>query len=392
MKRFEPMNHTPQTQACLPLAGLETPALLLDETRMRRNIARMRTQLQGLGVSFRPHVKTNKSMDVTRLLMDSATGPITVSTLKEADYFAARGVRDILYAVCIAPNKFAHALQLMRSGVRLSIILDSMETAGLLVAFAQANGACFEVLIEIDSDGHRSGLAPDAPELVPIGGYLQQAGMVVKGVMTHAGSSYDSSTLDGVRAVAEQERAAVVTAAQRLRAAGVACPVVSVGSTPTALFAQHLEGVTEVRAGVFVFFDLVMAGIQVCTLDELALSVLATVIGHQADKGWTLIDAGWMAMSRDRGTAKQAVDQGYGLVCDLDGRPMDDLILVGANQEHGIVAHRDGRLADLTHLPVGTQLRVLPNHACSTAAQFPHYHVVGTDRQVHHTWSRFNGW
>lgn len=392
MKRFEPMNPMAQTHLPTPIEGLETPALLLDEARMRRNIARMRAQLTRLGVAFRPHVKTNKSMDVTRLLMDSPTGPITVSTLKEADYFAARGVRDILYAVCIAPNKFDHALQLLRSGVRLSLILDSMETAKLLVAFAQANGACFEVLIEIDSDGHRSGLVPEAPELVPMGGYLQQAGMVVKGVMTHAGSSYDSPTLDGVRAVAEQERAAVVMAAQRLRAAGVACPVVSVGSTPTALFAEHLEGVTEVRAGVFVFFDLVMAGIQVCSLDELALSVLATVIGHQADKGWTLIDAGWMAMSRDRGTAKQAVDQGYGLVCDLDGRPMGDLILVGANQEHGIVAHRDGRLTDLTHLPVGTQLRVLPNHACPTAAQFPQYHVLGMDRQVHHIWSRFSGW
>lgn len=386
------MNAMPPPHLPLPVEGLETPALLLDEARMRRNIARMRTQMERLGVSFRPHVKTNKSMDVTRLLMGSPTGPITVSTLKEADYFAARGVRDILYAVCIAPNKFSHALELMRSGVRLSLILDNMETAELLATFARANNTCFDVLIEIDSDGHRSGVLPDSPELVPIGSYLQRSGVVVKGVLTHAGSSYDCPTLNDVRAMAEQERVAVVTAAQRLRAAGVACPVVSVGSTPTALFADHLEGVTEVRAGVFVFFDLVMAGIQVCSIDELALSVLATVIGHQTDKGWTLIDAGWMAMSRDRGTSRQAVDQGYGLVCDMDGRPIDDLILVGANQEHGIIAHRDGRLADLIHLPVGTQLRVLPNHACSTAAQFPHYHVMDPDRQVRHTWSRFNGW
>lgn len=376
----------------MALEGLETPALLLDEARMLRNIERMRAQMTRLGVSFRPHVKTNKSMDVTRLLMDSPAGPITVSTLKEADYFAACGVRDILYAVCIAPNKLAHALQLVRSGVRLSLILDSMEAAELLVSFAHAHGARFEVLIEIDSDGHRSGLPPHAPDLVPIGRYLQQAGMVVKGVMTHAGSSYDCPTLEGVRAMAEQERAAVVTAAERLRAAGVDCAVVSVGSTPTALLAGHLEGVTEVRAGVFVFFDLVMAGIQVCRIDDLALSVLSTVIGHQPDKGWTLIDAGWMAMSRDRGTAKQAVDQGYGLVCDIDGRPIDDLLLVGANQEHGIVAHRDGRVADTRHLPVGTQLRVLPNHACPTAAQFPCYHVLDADRQVHRIWSRFSGW
>lgn len=386
------MNPLSLQNARLPIEALETPALLLDEARMDRNIARMRAQLQRLGVSFRPHVKTNKCIDVTRRLMSSPAGPITVSTLKEAEYFAAHGVRDMLYAVSIAPNKFAHALKLQRAGVQLSLILDNMETAELLAAFAKANAASFDVMLEIDSDGHRSGLAPDAAELVPIATCLHDAGVVVKGVMTHAGSSYDCPTLDGVRAMAEQERLAVVIAAQRLRDAGLPCPVVSVGSTPTALFAEHLEGVTEVRAGVFVFFDLVMAGIHVCTVDELALSVLATVIGHQAEKGWTLIDAGWMAMSRDRGTAKQAVDQGYGLVCDLDGRPLGDLILVGANQEHGIVAHRDGRLADLTHLPVGTQLRVMPNHACATAAQFSHYHVIDGDRQVQQTWPRFHGW
>lgn len=386
------MNAISNLKISMSLEDLETPALVLDQGRMARNIARMKAQLNRLGVQFRPHVKTNKSMDVTRLLMSTPTGPITISTLKEAEYFAERGVRDMLYTVGIAPNKFAHALKLLRSGVRLSLTLDNMETAHLLAAFAKANQVSFEVMIEIDSDGHRSGLAPDASELVPLGLYLQASGLTVKGVMTHAGSSYDCATIDKLRALAEQERAAVVHAAARLRAAGVACPEVSVGSTPTALFAEHLDGVTEVRAGVFVFFDLVMAGIQVCKVEDLALSVLSTVIGHQTEKGWTLIDAGWMAMSRDRGTSKQAVDQGYGLVCDLDGHPIDDLILVGANQEHGIVAHRDGRLTDVRYFPVGTPLRILPNHACATAAQHPQYHVIDDKREVLHTWPRFNGW
>lgn len=370
----------------------ETPVLLLDEARMDANIRRMAAQIQRLGVSFRPHVKTNKCMEVTRRLMASEQGPVTVSTLREAEHFAARGVKDILYAVCIAPNKFGHALQLMRSGVRLSVILDNMETAGMLVDFARQHDECFEALIEIDADGHRSGLAPEAGEVLTIAACLQEAGMVVKGVMTHAGSSYDCRTHGAIRAMAEQERAAVVRAATRLRAAGHACPVVSVGSTPTALFAEHLEGVTEVRAGVFVFFDLVMAGIGVCRVDDIAVSVLATVIGHQADKGWTLVDAGWMAMSRDRGTARQEVDQGYGVVCDLDGRPIGDLVLVGANQEHGIVASRSDRRDGQVHLPVGAQVRILPNHACATSAQFPRYHVLGPDQRIRTTWERFNGW
>jgi D-serine deaminase-like pyridoxal phosphate-dependent protein len=374
------------------LDRLETPALLLDEAQMDRNIERMRSRLRRLGVAFRPHVKTNKSMDVARRLMETPEGPITVSTLLEAEYFAEHGVKDILYAVCIAPNKLDHVAALQARSVRLSLILDSMETARLLAARTRSHGQRFEVLIEIDSDGHRSGLKPDAGALLEIGQYLEAAGIPVKGVLTHAGSSYDCATPEAIRAMAEQERAAAVHAAQRLRAAGIECPVVSVGSTPTALFAEDLTGVTEVRAGVFVFFDLVMAGLNVCRLDEIALSVLATVIGHRPDKGWTLLDAGWMAMSRDRGTAGQAVDQGYGLVCDLDGKPLHDLILVGANQEHGIMAHRSGKVEDAVHLPVGAQVRILPNHACSTAAQYPRYEVLGPGHEVTATWQRFSGW
>jgi D-serine deaminase-like pyridoxal phosphate-dependent protein len=374
------------------LEQLETPALLLDEAQMDRNILRMRKRLRQLGVGFRPHVKTNKSIDVARRLMETPQGPITVSTLLEADYFADHGVKDILYAVCIAPNKLDHVAALQARGVRLSLILDSMEAARLLVTRGKEQRSRYEVLIEIDSDGHRSGLKPDAPAVLQIAQFLEGAGIPVKGVMTHAGSSYDCPTTAAIQAMAAQERDAVVLAAGRLREAGIACPVVSVGSTPTALFAENLEGVTEVRAGVFVFFDLVMAGLNVCRLDEIALSVLATVIGHRPDKGWTLLDAGWMAMSRDRGTASQEVDQGYGLVCDLDGRPLHDLLLVGANQEHGIMAHRSGKVEDAVHLPVGTQVRIFPNHACSTAAQYPRYQVLGPGREVTASWPRFSGW
>lgn len=374
------------------LDQLETPALLLDEARMQRNIDRMRSRLQRLGVSFRPHVKTNKSLEVTRRLLPDGPGPITVSTLLEADFFAQHGFTDILYAVCIAPNKFAHAAALQDRGVRLSLLLDSMQTARLLAAERRRSGRTWPVLIEIDSDGHRSGIKPDAPELLEIGRFLEDAGIPVHGVMTHAGASYDCRSTDAIRAMAQQERDAVVRAAQRLRAAGSACPVVSVGSTPTATFAEDLSGVTEVRAGVFVFFDLVMAGINVCRVDDIALSVLGTVIGHRPDMGWTLIDAGWMAMSRDRGTAGQPVDQGYGLVCDLAGNPIEDLIMDSANQEHGIVAHRSGKVDGALQLPVGTQVRILPNHACSTAAQHGQYHVVGADGAVTATWQRFNGW
>ena len=209
--------------------------------------------------------------------------------------------------------------------------------------------------------------------------------------MTHAGGSYEARTQAELVRIAAQERDSAVACAQTLRAVGFAAPVVSIGSTPTALSATGLEGVTEVRAGVYLFFDLVMAGIGVASVDEIALSVLTTVIGHQRDKGWILVDAGWMAMSRDRGTASQEVDQGYGLVCDVDGNPFGDLVMVSANQEHGILAIREGSSAPLPDLPFGRRLRILPNHACATAAQFGEYQVVEQDA-VAARWPRFNGW
>ncbi|MEO5510792.1 MAG: DSD1 family PLP-dependent enzyme [Longimicrobiales bacterium] len=374
----------------MQFADIATPALLLDTIRMDRNIARMRSRVRELGAGFRPHLKTSKCIDVASRLFDGGIGPITVSTLKEAEYFFGHGYTDILYAVGITTVKLRHVADLRARGCDLKIILDNDEAAVAVSALATQSGSPIPTLIELDTDGHRSGVAPEDDDLLRIG---QLLGACLAGVLTHAGASYDCSSVEAIRALAEQERARSVTAAVRLRGAGLWCPIVSVGSTPTATYAQRLDGVTEVRAGVFVFFDLVMAGISVCTVDDIALSVLATVIGHQRNKGWLITDAGWMAMSRDRGTAKQPVDQGYGLVCDETGVTIPDLIMTAANQEHGIVAHRSGDPARTPLLPVGTRLRILPNHACATGAQHDRYHVVtDASTNVETTWKRFSGW
>ena len=140
------------------------------------------------------------------------------------------------------------------------------------------------------------------------------------------------------------------------------------------------------------FGDLVMAGLGVMDVEDIAVDVLATVIGHRRDKGWILVDAGWMAMSRDRGTAAHAVNQGYGVVCAEDRTAYADLIMVEANQEHGILALRPGSTATLPALPVGTQVRILPIHACATAAQHDRYQVIGEDGCIEAVWPRFSGW
>lgn len=375
------------------LTALQTPCLVLDEARMERNIARLRAHASDLGVTLRPHLKTSKSVEVARRTLEGANGPATVSTLKEAEVFFAAGITDIVYAVGISPDKLPRVTALREAGCDLTVILDSVEQAEAVVQHARAVGDRLPVLIEIDSDGHRSGLAPDSPAIVAVGRSLHEGGASLRGVITHAGESYNAVGAEALAAFAEQERAAAVAAADALRSAGLPSPVVSVGSTPTAHFARDLTGVTEVRAGVHVFFDLVMAGIGVCTFDDIAVSVLATVIGHQKERGWVITDAGWMAMSRDRGTASQAVDQGYGVVCHANGEVIPDLIVSGANQEHSILSLRPGSEQRLPSLPLGTKLRILPNHACATAAQHDGYWVVPAEGDGSlKRWSRFNHW
>ena len=371
---------------------LETPCLVLEKSRLIANVARLKRHLQPFGVRLRPHLKTAKSIDVARLVMDGAQGPITVSTLREAEYFFSHGVTDLLYAVGIAPNKLDHVFDLRRRGVNLAIILDNLETAQLVAAKSVERRDPLPVLIEVDTDEHRSGIKPPDSSLIAVGRTLHAGGALLRGVMTHAGSSYSLHNQASFEAMAEQERSGIVAAAAALRAAGLPCPEVSVGSTPTAHFARDLTGVTEVRAGVFMFFDLVMAGIGVCDIEDIALSVLATVIGHQHNKGWLIVDAGWMAMSRDRGTARLAVDQGYGVVCDLSGNPIPDLIMIDANQEHGILAGRPGAQFSPPKLPVGAMVRIFPNHACATGAQHDRYYVVDHDRTVSAIWPRIHGW
>jgi D-serine deaminase-like pyridoxal phosphate-dependent protein len=384
--------NTPKPEA---IQSLETPVLLLDEGRLSRNLDRMAKHLRDLGVPLRPHVKTAKSIDVIRLALVGQPGGITVSTLKEAEYFFSHGITDILYAVCIAPGKLPHVIDLIRRGAQLTIVLDDQVSARAVAAAAAAAGVTISVLLEIDVDGLRSGIAPESPTLIPVARVLAEYQSVqLKGVMTHAGASYQCRCERELKEMAERERRGAVRAAERLRAEGWSTPVVSVGSTPTALFAQDLSGVSEVRAGVYMFQDLVMAGLGVCSADDIALSVLVSVIGHQADRGWIITDGGWMALSCDRGTASQPTDYGYGFVRTVKGdASQDDLIVVSINQEHGVVGLRRGRDLDLSRYPIGTLLRILPNHACATAAAHDLYRVTSGDQGlVRATWSRTHGW
>ena len=379
--------------AMLASPQLDTPCLVLDEARLDANLARMNAIVARLGVRLRPHVKTAKCPRIARRAFGGDVGPITVSTLREAEYFFADGFRDILYAVSVAPAKLPRAAALARAGARMTLVADDLGSARAVADAGVRHGVTFDLLVEIDADGHRAGLVPDDPRIVDIARYADAAdGVRFAGVMTHAGGSYDKVGADALRAHAALERDAVVAAAAMLRDAGIACDTVSVGSTPTLTFAENLSGVTEARVGVYVFHDLVQANLGVCAPEAIALSVLATVISHKRDTGRAIVDAGGLALSKDHGTAKHAVDYGYGQVCALDGAPLAGLVVAEVNQEHGLVAPRDAAdaAAMFERLPIGARVRVLPNHACMTAAAYDAYRVVGS--RGLDVWERCNGW
>lgn len=374
---------------------LFTPCAIVDRRKLGANVDGMRKRVRSLGVDLRPHVKTSKSIDIARMATAGFSGGITVSTLAEADYFGRAGFSDIMYAVGIVPAKLGAVARLIDSGIDLKVILDSVQTARAVADWAERQGKRIPALIEIDSDDHRAGLEPDSPEVLQAAEILSgSAGTVFRGVMTHAGASYDCASTEQIARVADRERDSVVHCARAIREAGMCCDIVSVGSTPTATFAPHLEGVTEVRAGVYVFQDLFQAGLGVCRPEDIALTVLTTVIGQKRAFNRLVTDAGGLALSKDRGTADQALDRQYGLVCDAHtGRIIDNLVVSGVHQEHGLISTIDGAPLLFDSFPVGTQFRILPNHACMTAAAHDQYHLVdGETPKVTEIWPRHNGW
>lgn len=370
------------------LSDLRTPALILDRSRLERNLARMSARARELGVDLRPHLKTAKSVEVARLATDGHSGAITVSTLAEAALFAAAGFRDITYGVGITPDKLADvaALHGQFPDTRILLTTDDAEGAAALARRAAELEAPFEFLIEIDCGQHRAGIAPDHPALADIAlSIADSPWLTLAGVLTHAGHSYGCTSVDEIRAVAEAERTAAVAAAERLRAAGHDCAIVSVGSSPTALFAADLAGVTEMRPGVYMFQDLFQAGLGCCEETDVAVSLLATVVGGRRD-GRVLIDAGGLALSQDTCVSGPDGAPAYGRVWDAGARtPLAGAYVAQVNQEHGFVAGGGS-------LKVGDRVRVLPNHACMMAAMHEQYHVVDGGEDIVEVWSRGHGW
>ena len=316
---------------------------------------------------------------------------ITVSTMAEARFFGEAGFRDITYAVPLAPARAQEALTLARSLDRLNLIVDDTVAVDAIEATAREQGLRASVLMKVDCGYHRAGVDPEGSAAVALARRLADCRWIdFVGVLTHAGHAYGCRNVEGVQEVAEQERAVTVGCAERLRAEGIEVKEVSVGSTPTMSVAKRMGGVTEVRAGNYVFYDAFQAALGSCTASDPAFTVLATVIGRYPHRGAVVLDAGALALSKDLGARQVDPDAGFGVLMPPDqSRAWKHLRLYALSQEHGHVAMR-GDLGDVD-LRVGDKVRIVPNHSCLSAALFDRYHVESQGR-VCGVWRPVRGW
>jgi D-serine deaminase-like pyridoxal phosphate-dependent protein len=388
-KKRTPATFPHQAKEVMDLRTPPTPSLILDLNRVRRNAEMMTERANALDVDLRPHVKTHKCIEIAQLQVANHFGGITVSTLGEAFAFAKAGFTDILYAVPVEPGKFARVCELARICGRVILTTDNLEIPKPLDAAAQAAGVKFDVLVEVDCGDKRCGVDVHAPSLIEIAKLIADAkNLNFAGIMTHAGQSYAARQREKRMKIARQERDRMNVVAERLEAAGLEFETVSVGSTPTAMTIDNLEGVTEIRPGNYIFFDAFQAELGTCAVSDCALTVLAAVVHRDVSQRKVVIDAGAIALSKDPGPVDFNANCGFGRVLDIDGKDLK-LHVSGVSQEHGKIIVEDRRL--LERLSVGTRVRVLANHSCLTVAQHEKYHVLEHGELIGQ-WPIHRGW
>lgn len=334
----------------------DTPSVLVDGVKMLRNIDTMAGMARENGVALRPHVKTHKTPRIARLQLEAGASGVTVAKVSEAEVMVRGGARDVFVAFpMVTESKVRRAIELGRSA-RMILAVDGMEGARALHAVAERAGVVLEVRLELDTGLRRTGIPFErAVELAE--GVSRLAGLNLTGIYTYRGYVMrdGSPTLD-LEAAGLEEGRMMVAAADEIRGRGVMVRDVSVGSTPTARYAARVEGVTEIRPGTYVFHDRMQARLGACSLDECAVSVLATVVSRPtADRA--IIDGGSKTFATDVQPGKPPLDlEGFGHIVGHPGAVLERL-----TEEHGMIS-----LPPEDELRVGETVRVIPNHVCST--------------------------
>ena len=339
-----------------PITELPTPALLVDRDRLDRNLDDVATVMRDAGVALRPHIKTSKCLAVARRQLDRGAVGFTCATAAEVALLLAAGVTDVLWAhQPVGPAKVGFAVEAARSGA-LTVAVDSVAVAGPLSAAAAAAGMVLPYLVEVDTGTGRAGTDP--ARVVDLVRRLSDLpGLRLRGVFTHEGFlARHVGDRTALEAASRDAAATLVAAADALRQAGYRVDVVSMGSTPGLTSAPYVPGVTEARPGTYVFYDRNQVNLDSAGPAQCALTVLTRVVSRERP-GLAIVDAGIKALSSDRSNA----GDGFGMVCDVSGVPLEGVSMVTAHEEHGFLSG-----PGVEGLEVGTPLRLIPNHACGT--------------------------
>lgn len=334
---------------------IDTPALLVDLDRLEANIARMSELAGKYGVNLRPHTKTHKCPEISQMQLAAGAAGITCAKLGEAEVMAAAGIDDILIAnEIIGEPKFKRLIELNRN-VKLCVAVDSRVGARMLNDALQAAGQTLDVVLEINCGQNRAGVLPGEQALDLARDIVPLPHLRLRGLMTHGGHSYHAKTEAEVKTIGIHEGTVMVETAELLRQNDIPVETVSVGSTPTAKYCASVDGVTEIRPGTYVFNDLTQTNLFACTLEECALSVLATVTSHPAAER-VIVDAGKKALTSDEAVRHGSHD-GFGYIAEKDAP------LARLSEEHGVI-ESDADFA------IGEKVRIIPNHVCVVVNMF----------------------
>lgn len=373
----------------MQLENIKTPSLIVDAERMKRNAEQTTARAKSLNVALRPHVKTHKCAEIARLQTAGNKGGIMVSTLAEAHFFAQRGFSDITYGIPIEAGKFAEAIAIAKTIERFSVLTGDIETVQSLNETTKQENTKLDVFVKIDCGYHRCGIEPDTKEAFEIPRLISDSSNLnFAGILTHAGHSYHAGSPEKLLEIAQQERDVMRNFAEDLRSKGLTVPDVSVGSTPTMSAIDNLEGITELRCGNYIFYDAFQATLGSCSFEDCALTVLAAVVHRDSRRRKVVVDAGAIALSKDRGAVEFDSSCGYGRVYDLEGADLN-LRIDTLSQEHGEIQVPNETV--FNKLKVGSRVRILANHSCLTAAQYSHYHVLD-DGKIVDRWEINGGW
>lgn len=329
--------------------NISTPYPWLDLDVVEANILKMTKELSHNGIHHRPHIKTHKSIELARLQLSAGARGITCSKLSEAMVMARAGIKDILVAYSlVGADKMERLAKLMEIS-NVIVTVDNQVSIDQLSKLGESMGKTIPVLIEIGSQNQRGGIYSDE-KLLELAKSIEGAtGLELQGIFTYVGLRSNLKEDGMLEAFVKEEANTLLRNKEQLEKHGYKVNEVSAGSTATSTMPHLHGGITESRAGNYIFNDMNAVYLNVATLDECALKIRATVISTPKD-GLATIDAGSKTLSSD---TKEG--QGYGYVV---GHP--DIEIYRLNEEHGYL-NFDSKKENLT---IGQQLDIIPNHSC----------------------------